>query len=61
MIKKTILVIDTEHDSSLLGAVQNEQFGGIVFVIIDSYSATIKAEMQCSHQILNTLGKLFER
>ena len=31
------------------------------FVIINSYSATIKADMHCSHKILKTLGKLFER
>ena len=29
---KTILVIDVEHDSSALGAVQNEQVGGIFFL-----------------------------
>ena len=38
--KKTILFIDVEHDSSALGAVQNEQVGGVFFVIINSYSAT---------------------
>ena len=59
--KKTILVIDVEHDSSALGADQNKEVGGIFFVIINSYSATIKADMHCFHQLLKTLGKLFER
>ena len=61
LFKKAILVIDVEHDSSALGAVQNKEVGGMFFVIINSYSATIKADMHCSHQILKTLGKLFER
>ena len=56
----TILVIDVEHDSSACGDVQNKVCG-IFFVIINSYSATIKADLHCSHQILKTLGIFFER
>ena len=57
---KTILVIDVEHDSSALGDVQNDQVGGILFfVIINSYSATIKDDMHCSHTIFKNIRNLF--
>ena len=39
---------------------KTSKFVGL-FAIINSDSATIKADMHCSHQILKTLGKLFER
>ena len=42
------------------GLFKTSRFVGL-FAIINSYSATIKADMHCSHPIFKTTGYLFER
>ena len=43
-----------------VGPFKTSRFVGL-FAILDTYSATIKADMYCSRPILKTLGKWFDR